>query len=102
MKKNLVNNKIETVFLDCTYKIIPPRIKGYKFLVIIGYENINDKLYALIPHENKENFEKVFNYLKIKYDFEPKYITSDYHKGQISAIISTFNNSKIILCWFML
>ena len=73
IKKNLSNFKPDTVFIDCTYKIIPPGLKGYKFLVIVGYSDTEDKfklyLYSLIRHENKENFEIIFNYLKKKIRF---------------------------------
>ena len=104
IKRNLSNFKPDTIFIDCTYKIIPPGLKGYKFLVIVGYSDTEDKLklylYSLIRHENKENFETIFNYLKIKYDFKPTYIMSDYQKGQIKAIINSFGDSKLLLCWF--
>ena len=104
MKNNLLNINADTIFVDCTYKIIPPGLKNYKFLVIIGYNNINNKLllylFALIRHENIQNFETIFNHLKIKFNFQSKIITSDYQKGQISAIIKCFPNSKLVLCWF--
>ena len=104
MEKNLNKGGAETIFIDCTYKIVPPGLKNYKFLVIIGYNHIENKLvlylYALIRHENIENFKKIFNYLRIKYNFEPKYVTTDYHRGQIAAINTSFPESEIILCWF--
>ena len=104
MENNLNKGCVDTIFIDCTYKIVPPGLKNYKFLVIIGYNHIENKLilylYALIRHENTENFKKIFNYLKIKYNFEPKYVTSDYHRGQIAAINSSFPDSQVILCWF--
>ena len=103
MKKNLNEVKADNIFIDCTYKIIPPGLKNYKFLVVIGYNNNNKLvlyLFALIRHENIQNFESVFNYLKIKFNFRPDVITSDYQKGQIGAIIKCFPNSKIVLYWF--
>lgn len=55
MENNLINN----ILVDCIYKIIPSALKKYKFFVILGYDNDNDKLilysYALIRNENKEN-----------------------------------------------
>ena len=66
MKNNIYNEKCNTIFVDCTYKIIPPGLKKYKFFVIIGFDNLNNKLilylFALIRHENKQNFQKIFNY----------------------------------------
>ena len=104
IKDNLNNETVDTIFIDCTYKIIPPGLRGYKFLVIVGYDNIKDKLnlylFGLIKHENKENFESVLNYLKINYNFSPKNITSDFHMGQVKAILSVYNESNLILCWF--
>ena len=50
-----------------------------------------------LRHENKENLEAIFIFLKIEYDFNLNYITTDYHKGQIIAVNSSFNDSKIIL-----
>ena len=40
----------------------------------------------------------LFKYLKIKYDFNPPYFTSDFQIGQINAILSIFPNAKLILC----
>ena len=104
IKYNLNNETVDSIFIDCTYKIIPRGLRGYKFLVIVGYDNVKDKLnlylFALIKHENKENFECVLNYLKINYNFSPKNITSDFHMGQIKAILSVFNETNLILCWF--
>ena len=57
-------------------------------------------LFALIRHENVENFSKVLNYLKLKYDFNPKYFTSDFQKEQIKSINIIYPESDIILCWF--
>ena len=104
MRKNLINIKPQQIFIDCTYKVIPPGLKKYKFFVIIGFDNNNNKLilylFALIRHENIENFETIFKYLKIKYEFIPKYVYTDYQKGQIKAIAKVFPNANIILCWF--
>lgn len=104
MEKNLNKGCVDTTFIDCIYKIVLPGLKNYKFLLILGYNNSTNKLlfylYALIRNENIENFKKIFNYLKIKYNFEPKYITSDYHRGQIAAINSSFPDAEIILCLF--
>ena len=43
----------------------------------------------------------IFNYLKIKYNFEQKYITSVFNRGQITAINTFFPDSEINLCWFL-
>ena len=76
IKDNLNNEIVNSIFIDCTYKIIPPGLRDYKFLVIVGYDNIKDKLnlylFALIKHENKETFECILNYLKINFNFNPK------------------------------
>ena len=44
IKDNLNNGTVDTIFIDCIYKIIPPGLRGYKFLVIVGYDSIKDKL----------------------------------------------------------
>ena len=92
MKKNLIENKPETIFIYTTYKIIPPGLKNYKFFVILGYDKLKNKLilylFSLIKSENNETFEA--NYIKLKYEFNPKYINTDFQKGQIKAINSSF------------
>ena len=59
MENNLINKKSGNIFIDCTYKIIHPNLKKYKFFVILGYDKDINKLilysYALIRNENKEN-----------------------------------------------
>ena len=104
IKNNLQNIKPNHIFLDCTYKIIPPALKNYKFFVILGYDSNMNKLilylFSLIRHENIETFETIFKILKIKYEFNPNFINTDFQKGQIGAIINVFQNSTIILCWF--
>ena len=77
MKNNLINIKADTVYIDFTYRIVPPGLKNYKFLVIIGFYKSNNKLIlymlALIKHENVENFSKIINLLKLKSDFYPNF-----------------------------
>ena len=59
------------VFTDCTYKIVLPQLKNYKFLVILNYKKNSNKLllylYALINHENKKILKNnsIFKNLKI-------------------------------------
>ena len=104
MKNILINIKPDQIFIDCTYKVLTSGLKQYKFFVILGFDINNNKLilylFALIRHENKENFEAIFNYLKLKYEFIPKYVNTDYQKGQLEAIAKVFPNANIILCWF--
>ena len=80
MQYNLINIKRNQIFTDCKYKIILQGLKNYNFFVIIGFDNINNKLilylFVLIRHEKKENFEDIFNYLN-KYEFLPNYINCD-------------------------
>ena len=55
MRNNLVNINYDIIFLDCTYKIILPRLKRYKFLVILSFDESKNKfilyLYYLINPE---------------------------------------------------
>ena len=44
LKNNLININAETVYIVCTYKIIPRSLKNYKFLVIIGFNKGNNQL----------------------------------------------------------
>lgn len=59
-EKNWLNLKQEPIFLDHTYKIKSPSLKGYKYLVIVGYSD--------------------------KEDIKPTYIMSGYQKGNFKAI----------------
>ena len=58
IKDNLNNEIVDSIFIDCTYKIIPPGLRDYKFLVIVGYDNIKDKLNLYL-----------FSFLKFKNNF---------------------------------
>ena len=45
MENNLMNVKAETIYIDCTYIIVPRSLKNYKFLVIIGFNKSSNQSY---------------------------------------------------------
>ena len=51
----------------------------------------------MVNHENKENFSTIFEHLKNKFSFDPKYAVIDFEKSQIEAIGESFPQSKIII-----
>ena len=39
-----MNIKEETIYINCTYKIVPRILKNFKFLVIIGFNKSCNQL----------------------------------------------------------
>ena len=72
-----ITNTMETIlgkteaisqgFKDCTYYAIPRNNNEFKLLLLIGYNNSENKTLGaimLIKNENKETFLSIFNYLE--------------------------------------
>ena len=57
-------------------------------------------MFALIKHENIENFSEILNILQLQYDFYQKYITSYFQEAQLKSIINVIPDDNIILRWF--
>ena len=54
----------------------------------------------MICNENFGTFITLFDYLKIRYKFNSKYITTDFSKAEILANKSIFNETIIIPCFY--
>jgi len=54
----------------------------------------------MICNENIETFITLFDYLKNRYKFNPKYITTDFSKAEILAYKSIFIENIIIPCFY--
>ena len=82
MENNLISEDNTQYFADCTYYAIPPNKNKYKLFLILGFNKKKQKSVlcniSITCNENKETFITVFNFLKNKYNFYPKIITSDY------------------------
>lgn len=91
-------------FMDCTYYAIPRNNNEFKLLLLIGYNKSEKKTYlgaiVLIKNENKETFLSIFNYLEIKYNFNPKCINIDCSQAEIISIKKKFPHAKIVLCYY--
>ena len=80
MKKNLSEIKCDAIFIDWTYKIIPPRFKKYKFFVILGFDDRENRLF------------------KNSIQFRSLCCSRFSKRTDFCRII--FSKSYIILCWF--
>ena len=84
MESNLISEDNTQYFADCTYYAIAPNKNKYKLFLILAFNKKKQKSVLcnilIICNENKETFITVFNFLKNKYNFSPKIITSDYQK----------------------
>ena len=104
MKTNFNNDNIIQLFSDVTYYVTPTFIKKNKIFTILGFDikEVKTKLWciALIQNENYETFGSIFLYLKDKYQFTPKYITSDFNSGFIKAISYVYPDCIFIPCYF--
>ena len=76
MEENIKKLNNIHYFIDVTYYSTPPFKSKYKLLVILSF---NKDLFrailcnlSLIANENIETFITVFEYLKAKYNFNPK------------------------------
>ena len=106
MKENLTNKNIYLYFAETIYYVTPTISKAYKIFTILCFyaKALKTKLYmlSLIFNENFETFYEIYNYIKNKYNFYPKYITIDFNKIYFKAIMKLFPSTKIIPCYFHL
>ena len=58
--------------------------------------------FILIKNENKEIFTAIFNYLAMKYWFNPKCINIDCCTEEIISIRKKFPHTKIIICYYQI
>ena len=102
---SLLNYKNYTQFeLDTTFKIIPKSFKNYKLMTIYSIENKTNipKLAALvcIRYVDSLSLKLLFGYLRVTFNFSPKFITTDYNFSQIKALkeCETFNKKPYVVC----
>ena len=104
MLLNLKNNLIDEFFIDTTYSCVPPSVHNFKLFVINGFEFESKKTdicsFILIMNEKYETFTSIFDYLKNKYNFNPKNMMSDFRMSQIKAIQKCFPHCNIHGCFF--
>ena len=105
MKINLGNkNDIEQWFMDATHYAIPRKNNDFKLILIIGYNNKENKTclgaIILIQNENVETFCKIFSYLYTNYNFDPQIINIDCNNAEIISIKKNFINAKIVICFY--
>jgi len=104
MKKNLNLEGNIQYFLDTTYKFIPPQSSGMKLFVIVTYnKKLNKTLLcnlSLIYNENVETIEKLLEFLKDVYNFNPNLITIDLGKAGYKAVTNIFPKCRIFPCYF--
>ena len=97
----------EHLFLDGTFKSCPAPF-AQLYSIHIYSSTLNGTvpiLYSLLPNKTKSCYVSLFNELRsatVKNDLilNPKYITTDYEQGAISAIKRVFPNSTIKGCNF--
>ena len=104
MENNLISEDNSQYFADCTYYAIPPNKSKYKLFLILAFNKKKQKSVlcniSIISNENKETFITVLNFLKIKYNFTPKIMATDYSKSLILSIKHIFPNILLIPCFF--
>ena len=93
LKKNLEiieTKNLDEIFLDITFKIIPPKFRPYKLLVIIGMSKVHKKpkiiCLVLTKYSDHISYSKIFTYLNENHKFNAKIIHSDYEKAISVAI----------------
>jgi len=91
MYDNLDNINIIQYFADVTYYATQTASKKYKIWSLLGFDikQRNTKLctMALVQNEVYETFACIFTELKKHFKFNPQYITYDFNKALIKAII---------------
>lgn len=100
----LLSNSENQFFIDTTYRCIPFS-KIYKKLITLtcfDKESKQAQICCLILSENEkcETLCEIFDYLKTKWNFSPRYISCDYSCSLIKAILKSFDNVKIVGCLF--
>ena len=93
VKENLelLNYKLtQQIFIDSTFKIIPPKFRPYKLTVIAGIANNtnipNILAFILIKYLDEIAYDKILNFLNEFFYFKPKFIMSDFEAALAAAI----------------
>ena len=98
MLKLLDKEKAKQFSLDCTFHIITRSLKPYKLMTIyvINPKKINSILSCLIciKFTDSQSLIKIFSILKVRCNFEPKLVTTDFDKSQIKALKKLLDKEK--------
>ena len=104
MEENISSEYNSQFFSDVTYYCIPPNNCKYKLFILLSFNNQKFKTtlcnISMICNENIETFITLFDYLKNRYKFNHKYITTDFSKAEILAYKSIFSETIIIPCFY--
>ena len=97
--KNLNKKEIKQYFIDGSYKVLP-NLDKWKVLVIITGNKVhsNDNYLCcviLMNDEKEETYVKLYNELKINYNFIPNFLTCDFSMSNINEINKIYKNDKI-------
>ena len=81
--------------MESTYKAFPPNTLKFKLMIISGIDLHENKVVlcaiVLLSKENEDTFEKIFEYLKNKYDFKPRRFMSDFNLAQLKEIVNVMS-----------
>ena len=107
MIKILDENNGNMYGLYLTFRIIPKSFAPYKLMTLYGIDNKKDNIVIgcliCLKYNDADSLIKIFGLLNINYNFNPKYITTDFSLSQIKAIkdCKYFNNKPYIVpCLF--
>lgn len=96
----------EEFFFDSTFKIIPSLFRPYKLFIISGLKKEEKKtfpiLFVLIKYLDFESYDRLFTYLHINFEFEPKIVHSDFELALRKAIMTNMytKNAIHVKCLF--
>ena len=104
MEENIKNKNNCQYFLDTRYYATPPNSKQNKMVEILAFNKADYKTVicnlSIISNENKEIFLALFEYLRNRYNWQPKLITIDYSIPELTSIFSVFPKVTILPCFF--
>ena len=70
---------------------------------LLGFDNKAKKTlllsFALIKHENSHTFDKIIEYFKYVFNWQPSLITMDLSRSSIKSFKKNFQNINIFLCY---
>ena len=98
----LLNNKncIE-FFIDITFDVVPKKFKPLKLMSIATIDSITNKTYLVcfifIRYQDAISYERIFDYLKENFMFNPQIIHTDFEASLAHAIKKAkFFSNKVI------
>ena len=104
MEKNIISENNIQYFTDITYYALTPKPCKYKILILLAFNSKEFKSIlcniTLIANENKETLITVYEYLKIKYQWNPSIISRDFSKSELKSLKYVCKNITIVPCFF--